>query len=70
VPNSFGFAFAVEEEEDGSGLMPQLSPTGSPNPLVPFLAPAPLAPFFNTTPPNLSGTLNYLSSFDLLTLLL
>uniref|UniRef100_A0A0E0J996 Uncharacterized protein n=1 Tax=Oryza nivara TaxID=4536 RepID=A0A0E0J996_ORYNI len=69
VPNSFGFAFAVEEEEDGSGLMPQLSPTGSPNPLVPFLAPAPLAPFFNTTPPNLSGkcSLNFTAVGDLIT---
>ncbi|XP_052161454.1 uncharacterized GPI-anchored protein At1g61900 isoform X2 [Oryza glaberrima] len=68
VPNSFGFAFAVEEE-DGSGLMPQLSPTGSPNPLVPFLAPAPLAPFFNTTPPNLSGkcSLNFTAVGDLIT---
>lgn len=46
-----------------SGLMPmpELSPSGSPTPFVPFLAPAPLAPFFNNSTPKLSGCTLYLS---------
>uniref|UniRef100_A0A0E0LG30 Uncharacterized protein n=1 Tax=Oryza punctata TaxID=4537 RepID=A0A0E0LG30_ORYPU len=69
LPNSgpaFAHRTAVEEDD---GLMPQLPPTASPNPLVPFLAPAPLAPFFNITPPNLSGkcSLNFTSVDDLMT---
>jgi hypothetical protein len=49
----------AEEDDDSGGLMPELSPTGSPQPFVPFLAPAPLAPFYNNTKPKLSG-LNFL----------
>jgi hypothetical protein len=46
-----------------SGLMPmpELSPSGSPTPFVPFLAPAPLAPFFNNSTPKLSGCTHTLS---------
>ncbi|KAF0931490.1 hypothetical protein E2562_004611 [Oryza meyeriana var. granulata] len=60
---------AQEEDDDGSGMMPELSPTGSPKPLVPFLAPAPLAPFFNNTTPKLSGkcSLNFTAVDDLMT---
>jgi hypothetical protein len=45
----------AEEDDASGGLMPELSPTGSPQPFVPFLAPAPLAPFYNNTTPKLSG---------------
>lgn len=37
-------------------IFPEISPTGSPQPLLPLLAPSPLAPFTNTTVPKLSGT--------------
>ncbi|KAG2631158.1 hypothetical protein PVAP13_2NG005600 [Panicum virgatum] len=54
-----------------SGLMPmpELSPSGSPKPFVPFLAPAPLAPFFNNSTPKLSGkcTLNFTAVDNLMT---
>uniref|UniRef100_A0A0A9G2W1 SPARK domain-containing protein n=1 Tax=Arundo donax TaxID=35708 RepID=A0A0A9G2W1_ARUDO len=54
-----------------SGLMPmpELSPSGSPKPFVPFLAPAPLAPFFNNSTPKLSGkcTLNFTAVDKLMT---
>ncbi|XP_048140945.1 uncharacterized GPI-anchored protein At1g61900-like isoform X3 [Rhodamnia argentea] len=36
-------------------FFPRISPTGSPQPLLPLLAPSPLAPFTNTTVPKLSG---------------
>ncbi|KAL6880372.1 hypothetical protein ACP4OV_011937 [Aristida adscensionis] len=70
------------EENDGGGLglmpelapsgfmpMPDLSPSGSPKPFVPFLAPAPLAPFFNNSTPKLSGkcTLNFTAVDKLMT---
>ncbi|XP_024313583.1 uncharacterized GPI-anchored protein At1g61900 isoform X2 [Brachypodium distachyon] len=60
------------EEEDGAGaggLMPQLSPAGSPKPFVPFLAPTPLAPFYNNTTPKLSGkcSLNFSAIDGLMT---
>uniref|UniRef100_A0A0D9WUJ0 Uncharacterized protein n=1 Tax=Leersia perrieri TaxID=77586 RepID=A0A0D9WUJ0_9ORYZ len=75
LPNSFAHDLhridrADKDEDDGSGgLMPELSPTGSPIPLVPFLAPAPLAPFFNNTTPKLSGkcSLNFTAVNDLMT---
>ncbi|XP_048140944.1 uncharacterized GPI-anchored protein At1g61900-like isoform X2 [Rhodamnia argentea] len=36
-------------------FFPRISPTGSPQPLLPLLAPSPLAPFTNTTVPKLSA---------------
>nr|CAB3455416.1 unnamed protein product [Digitaria exilis] len=49
--------------------MPDLSPTASPEPFLPFLAPAPLAPFFNNSTPKLSGkcTLNFTAVDKLMT---
>ncbi|XP_051216523.1 uncharacterized GPI-anchored protein At1g61900 [Lolium perenne] len=80
LPGNSGRAFAhsgpvlhrvdhAEEEDDSGGLMPELSPTGSPQPFVPFLAPAPLAPFYNNTTPKLSGkcALNFTAIDSLMT---
>nr|BAK03275.1 predicted protein [Hordeum vulgare subsp. vulgare] len=59
----------AEEDADSGGLMPELSPTGSPQPFVPFLAPAPLAPFYNNSTPKLSGkcSLNFTAINGLMT---
>ncbi|KAM3366682.1 hypothetical protein ACQJBY_015820 [Aegilops geniculata] len=59
----------AEEDDDSGGLMPELSPTGSPQPFVPFLAPAPLAPFYNNSTPKLSGkcSLNFTAINGLMT---
>ncbi|XP_048556185.1 uncharacterized protein LOC125536937 [Triticum urartu] len=58
----------AEEDDDSGGLMPELSPTGSPQPFVPFLAPAPLAPFYNNSTPKLveSGlyTLEFMKNWN------
>jgi hypothetical protein len=69
-----GSAFTTKTHDGGlmpelapSGLMPMpdLSPTGSPKPFVPFLAPSPLAPFFNNSTPKLSGIISLQTSVDL-----
>lgn len=36
-------------------MLPMISPTGSPQPLLPLLAPSPLVPYTNATVPKLSG---------------
>lgn len=50
-------------DEKVDNLLPQISPTGNPQPLYPLLAPSPLSPFTitNSTAPKLSGlcTLNF-----------
>lgn len=42
-------------------LLPEISPSGNPEPLYPLLAPSPLSPFTitNNTAPKLSGALNF-----------
>lgn len=51
-------------------IFPEISPTGSPQPLLPLLAPSPLAPFTNTTVPKLSGlcTLNFTAAENLMSM--
>ncbi|KAI4304267.1 hypothetical protein MLD38_039805 [Melastoma candidum] len=50
-------------------LLPDMSPTSSPQPLLPFLAPSPLSPFSNSSKPKLSGlcTLNFSDANKLMT---
>ncbi|PKA48665.1 putative GPI-anchored protein [Apostasia shenzhenica] len=43
-------------EEMKNTLLPYISPDGSPEPFIPFLAPSPLPPFVNNTNPKLSGS--------------
>ncbi|KAK2644470.1 hypothetical protein Ddye_019665 [Dipteronia dyeriana] len=38
-----------------SAFLPEIPPSGAPQPFLPFLAPSPLAPFTNSTVPKLSG---------------
>ncbi|KAK4588327.1 hypothetical protein RGQ29_019349 [Quercus rubra] len=49
-------------------FMPEISPSGSPQPFIPMLAPSPLIPFTNTTTPKLSGLckLNFTAAKSLL----
>lgn len=51
-------------------LMPEISPSGSPQPFIPMLAPSPLIPFTNTTTPKLSGLcmLNFTAAKSLLSI--
>ncbi|PKA46718.1 putative GPI-anchored protein [Apostasia shenzhenica] len=43
------------KKEKQNIILPYVSPTGSPRPLIPLLAPSPLSPFMNNSPPKLSG---------------
>ncbi|EXB53808.1 hypothetical protein L484_006297 [Morus notabilis] len=43
----------VHQQNDD--MLPQISPSGTPQPFLPLLAPSPLAPYTNTTSPKLSG---------------
>ncbi|KAE7997250.1 hypothetical protein FH972_001898 [Carpinus fangiana] len=36
-------------------ILPEISPSGSPQPFLPLLAPTPLVPFTNATVPKLSA---------------
>ncbi|KAM3701474.1 hypothetical protein ACJW31_05G176300 [Castanea mollissima] len=49
-------------------FLPEISPSGSPQPFIPMLAPSPLIPFTNTTTPKLSGLcmLNFTAAESLL----
>lgn len=48
-------------------ILPEISPSGSPQPFLPLLAPSPLVPFTNATVPKLSGLFIYsLCSFLIL----
>jgi hypothetical protein len=40
-------------------ILPEISPSGSPQPFLPLLAPSPLVPFTNATVPKLSGLFIY-----------
>ncbi|XP_044496692.1 uncharacterized GPI-anchored protein At1g61900-like isoform X1 [Mangifera indica] len=56
--------------KQGDALLPEISPTVSPQPYLPLLAPSPLAPFTNNTVPKLSGhcTLNFTAAESLMTM--
>lgn len=45
-------------------LLPEISPSEAPQPLLPLLAPSPFSPFTNSTMPKLSGMFVYLFFFD------
>ncbi|GLT52624.1 hypothetical protein SLA2020_259550 [Shorea laevis] len=53
---------------DGDALLPEISPSATPQPFLPILAPSPLAPFTNTTVPKLSGIcmLNFTAAENLM----
>lgn len=45
-------------------MIPKISPTGAPQPLIPLLAPSPLSPFTNISIPKLSGSFLNFGYFD------
>ncbi|XP_060191247.1 uncharacterized GPI-anchored protein At1g61900 [Lycium barbarum] len=51
--NSLQGSLNVDRKEDA--LLPEISPTASPQPFLPLLAPSPWAPFTNSSLPKLSG---------------
>ncbi|KAM3362624.1 putative GPI-anchored protein [Capsicum galapagoense] len=51
--NSLRGSLNMDRKEDV--LLPEISPTASPQPFLPLLAPSPWAPFTNSTLPKLSG---------------
>lgn len=46
---------ASVQVDNKDALLPEISPTATPQPFLPFLAPSPLTPFTNNTVPKLSG---------------
>lgn len=52
-------------DQKGDNLLPQISPTATPEPLLPLLAPSPLTPFTNNTVPKLSGSFRTLLSMSI-----
>lgn len=56
--NSLKGSLNMDRKEDT--LLPEISPTASPQPFLPLLAPSPWAPFTNSTLPKLSGLVQYL----------
>ncbi|KAL8158465.1 hypothetical protein V2J09_000002 [Rumex salicifolius] len=71
-----GFAMLNNSDSDVSycnmedGLFPVITPEGSPQPFIPFLAPSPLMPFTNGSIPKLSGIcpLNFTASETMMSL--
>ncbi|XP_030491687.1 uncharacterized GPI-anchored protein At1g61900 isoform X1 [Cannabis sativa] len=63
--NSYYPALANHRKDD---MLPQISPSGAPQPFLPLLAPSPLAPFTNTSSPKLSGLclLNFTAAENLM----
>ncbi|KAF8391555.1 hypothetical protein HHK36_023861 [Tetracentron sinense] len=57
-------------EKKGNAFLPDISPTGTPQPFLPLLAPSPLTPFTNNTEPKLSGlcTLNFSASESMMSM--
>lgn len=55
---------------EADALLPEISPTATPQPFLPVLAPSPLAPFTNTTVPKFSGIcpLNFTASESLMSM--
>lgn len=51
---SYPKGFVLRDKREGT-MIPEISPTGAPQPFLPLLAPSPLAPFTNSTIPKLSG---------------
>ncbi|KAM7265259.1 hypothetical protein ACFE04_002942 [Oxalis oulophora] len=49
------FRGSLTAELSSDDMMPEISPSGSPNPFLPDLAPSPLSTFTNNTVPKLSG---------------
>ncbi|GAV74947.1 hypothetical protein CFOL_v3_18427, partial [Cephalotus follicularis] len=61
---------SVLKDKRPDDMLPEISPSGTPQPFLPLLAPSPLAPFTNSTIPKLSGicTLNFTAAETLMTM--
>ncbi|KAB1199499.1 hypothetical protein CJ030_MR0G022792 [Morella rubra] len=60
----------VSVDKKVDAILPEISPSGSPEPLFPLIAPSPLVPFTNTTVPKLSGLcmLNFTAAESLMSI--